>query len=165
MHMYSCELWNLNDTTMNKFRIAWRKMKRRIWNIPTRSHNSIVQSLTYNFDEYLEIRIIKYIYNSLNHSNKVCKTILKSKLCCPKSTFSENYHFLSYKYQLSNSDWCNELDHLLGKVKMKAKDLYTMYNPVVYCVRELCFIRDNLMFCNILNYNEIRILIDLLCIE
>ena len=101
----------------------------------------------------------------MNHSNKVCKTILKSKLCCPKSTFSENYHFLSYKYKLSNSDWCIELDHLLSKVKMKANDLYTMYNPVVYCVRELCFIRDNLMFCNILNYNEIRILIDLLCIE
>ena len=76
------------------------------------------------------------MYNSLNHSNIVCSTILKTKILCPKSTFSENYHFLSYKYQLSQSDWCNDIDYLLGKVKMKTKDLYNMCNPVVYNVRE-----------------------------
>ena len=165
MHMYSCELWNLNDTTINTFRIAWRRMKRRIWNLPPRSHNSIVQSLTYNFDEYLEHRIIKYVYNSLNHSNIVCNTILKTKILCPKSTFSENYHFLSYKYQLSQSDWCNDIDYLLGKVKMKTQDLYNICNPVVYTVRELCYMRDNCMHGNILNYDEINMLIDVLCTD
>ena len=31
MHMYSSELWNLNDRMIEAFRIVWRKIKRQIW--------------------------------------------------------------------------------------------------------------------------------------
>ena len=31
MHMYDCELWNLNSSDVQKFYIAWRKVKRRIY--------------------------------------------------------------------------------------------------------------------------------------
>ena len=34
MHMYGCELWNLNEKDVNQFKVAWRKIKRRIWKIP-----------------------------------------------------------------------------------------------------------------------------------
>ena len=50
MHMYGCELWNLNDNNINSFRIAWRRIKRRIWRLPPRSHNAIVYNLSYNLD-------------------------------------------------------------------------------------------------------------------
>ena len=34
MHMYGCELWNLSLSYIDKYIIAWRKIKRRIWKIP-----------------------------------------------------------------------------------------------------------------------------------
>ena len=30
MHMYGCELWNLTSSYIDKYIIAWRKIKRRI---------------------------------------------------------------------------------------------------------------------------------------
>ena len=30
MHMYGCELWDLNSNRVKDFKIAWRKIKRRI---------------------------------------------------------------------------------------------------------------------------------------
>ena len=30
MHMYGCELWNLNDKIIEVIRIAWRKIKHRV---------------------------------------------------------------------------------------------------------------------------------------
>ena len=31
MHMYGCELWNTTDSDVDRFYVAWRKVKRRIW--------------------------------------------------------------------------------------------------------------------------------------
>ena len=45
MHMYGCELWDLNCNYDTDFKVAWRKIKRRIWRLPYRAHNVIVKSL------------------------------------------------------------------------------------------------------------------------
>ena len=29
MHMYGCELWNVNEKDVNQLKVAWRKIKRR----------------------------------------------------------------------------------------------------------------------------------------
>ena len=34
MHMYGCELWDLNCNYIKDFKVAWRKIKRRIWRLP-----------------------------------------------------------------------------------------------------------------------------------
>ena len=31
MHMYGCELWDLNRNYVKDFKVAWRKIKRRIY--------------------------------------------------------------------------------------------------------------------------------------
>ena len=48
MHMYGCELWNLlvSSSYTDKYRIAWRKIKRRILKIPINSHKHIVHNLS-----------------------------------------------------------------------------------------------------------------------
>ena len=45
MHMYGCELWNLNEKDITQFKVAWRKIKRRIWKISPRTHNNIFPPL------------------------------------------------------------------------------------------------------------------------
>ena len=42
MHMYGCELWDLNCNNIKDFKVTWRKIKRRIWRLPYRAHNAIV---------------------------------------------------------------------------------------------------------------------------
>ena len=34
MHMYGCDLWNLNGSGVQKLYIAWSKVKRCIWKLP-----------------------------------------------------------------------------------------------------------------------------------
>ena len=48
MHKYGCELWNLNDSDVQKFDIAWHKVKHHIWKLPNTTHNSIIHSITSN---------------------------------------------------------------------------------------------------------------------
>ena len=44
MHMYGCELWNLSCSYINGYKVAWRKIKRRIWNISPRTDNNLVSN-------------------------------------------------------------------------------------------------------------------------
>ena len=114
----------MNDKKIEAFRITWRKLKRQIWKLPARAHNIIVHNLSYNFDMCLDMKIIKICVNALNHSNEICRNLLHTKLNCMRSTFSENFQYLPYKYQLSDRDWYNDLEHLLGKVQMKFSELF-----------------------------------------
>ena len=77
MHMYGCELWNLNEKDINQFKVAWRKIKRRIWKIPPRTHNNLVCNITNNIDAIIDKRLVRFIYNSINHSNTTSSNILR----------------------------------------------------------------------------------------
>ena len=63
--------------------------------------------------------MVRFIFNSLNHSNSTCKNVLGVKLLSVNSTFAANYQYLSFKFGLTEADWYTSLDHLLGKVKKK----------------------------------------------
>ena len=49
----------------------------------------------------------------------MCAQILKAKLRCKNSSFADNYRYLSYKYNLTNLDWINDIGSLLAKVEVK----------------------------------------------
>ena len=74
--MYGCELWNLNRTYVTKFITAWRKIKRRIRNLPYTTHNNSVHNLSNDICLQLDKQIVTFIYNAPNSSNCV------SSLCC-----------------------------------------------------------------------------------
>ena len=109
MHMYGCELWDLNCNYIKGFKVAWRKIKRRIWRLPYRTHNATVHQLSYDIDHQLETRMIKFVHLCLNHCNHVCRSIISSKLLCMKSTFASNYKYLSYRCNISHSDWYEDI--------------------------------------------------------
>ena len=155
--MYGCELWNLTSGYVEKFKIAWRKVKRRIWKLPRLTHNSIVHNLSSDLNILLENRILKFTHNALRH-NILCKTILQVKLRCKNSCFADNYRFLSHKYNLCDSDWKKDITFLMGKVKMKQIVLYPT-SPEASIVSELCSLRDKSSY-GLLSYGEITLLID-----
>ena len=122
-----------------------------------------MSNVTDNIDDTLiETRMVRFIFNSINHSNNTCKNILRVKLLSVNSTFAANYQYLAYKYGLIEADWFTPLGHLLGKVKKKILLLHP--HPVLCGIlKELCGIRDNTSSCDIANNNDIVALINDIC--
>ena len=99
----------------------------------------------------LETRMVKFVHLCLNHCNHVCRSIISSKLHCIKATFASNYKYLSYRYNISHSDWYKDISHLIGKVKLKFQQDFQSRDTAQTLV-ELCAIRDGLSTCNALSY-------------
>ena len=161
MHMYGCEFGNLNGTYITKFITAWRKIKRRIWNLPYTTHNNIVYNLSNDICLQLDKQIVTFINNALNSSNYISRSLLQSKLHCSGSRFASNYH-LSHKYNVCEEDWFSGLSHLLSKVKMYFAEISKSCTYSTQALIELCAIRDGTIQCIILNQNEVRVAIDVL---
>ena len=108
--------------------------------------------------------MVRFIFNSINHSNNTCKNILRVKLLSVKSTFAANYQYLSYQYGLNEVDWFTPLNHLLGKVKQK---MVLLHPQPVLCgiLKELCGIRDNTTSFDIANNSDIVAFINDICIN
>ena len=164
MHMYGCELWNLSNGHDEKFKIAWRKVKRIIWKLPRLTHNCIIHGLSTDISALIEKRMINFIHNALNH-NSVCKNLLYTKLRCRHSCFADNFRYLSYKYELCLSEWKNDVSFLMGKVKMKLNTLYPR-STLSHTVSELCEMRDeNIVWNELFAYDDIVKFINYICIH
>ena len=108
--------------------------------------------------------MVRFIFNSINHSNSACKNVLRVKLLSVNSTVAANYQYLSFKFCLTESDWYTSLDHRLGEVKKKIALLHPQ--PVLCGVlKELCAIRDSTSLCDIAEKNDIVVLINDICIN
>ena len=62
MHMYGCELWDLNCKYVSEFKVAWQKMKRRIWGLPYNNNNNN------NNNIYLKSNIPKSSIDYIKHT-------------------------------------------------------------------------------------------------
>ena len=106
--------------------------------------------------------MVRFIYNSINHSNKPSSNILRVKLLCVNSTFSANYQYLSFKYGLTEADGYFNIDHIMGKV---SKKMSILYPKSILCnvLLELCAIRDDITTCDIANITDIIATIEDIC--
>ena len=153
MHMYGCELWDPNCKYVSEFKVAWRKIKRRIWGLPYKAHNANIHNLSYNIDLQLDTRVLKFVHSCLNHCNSVCKSLLSAKLHCIKSTFAANYKYLSYKYKICKDDWFVDINLLIGKMRIQFEK-ETQSRSNAHTIVELCAIRDGIANCDIMSCTE-----------
>ena len=76
--MYGCELWDLNEKDVNQFKLAWRKLNREYGKfLLARTHNNLVCNIITNIDAIIDKRMVRFIYNSINHNNKTRSNILR----------------------------------------------------------------------------------------
>ena len=65
MNVFGSQLWRLNNKSVERFYVTWRKSSRRIWRLDNRTHNAlnnlINRCLPINL--MLEKRCIKFIWN------------------------------------------------------------------------------------------------------
>ena len=87
----------------------------------------------------------------------MCKQILCVKQRCKKSSFAENYRYLSWKYNFSDCDWFTNVAYLMGKVKIKQLLLYPVPQDASV-LHDLCGMRDD-DFCGIFTTAQLKQLI------
>ena len=97
--------------------MVWRKSIRRVFRLPSQTHNYIVSNLGGCIIEHLDRRLTKYIYNILHGDNNVIKTIVHSKLyMSPNSIIAEKYKYISYKHKLSHTDLTESFSYVINKI-------------------------------------------------
>ena len=71
---------------------------------------------------------------------------------------------MSYRYNISHSDWYKDISHIIGKVKLKFQQDFQSRDTAQTLV-ELCAIRDGLSTCNALSYLDACELINLISLD
>ena len=79
--LYGIELFNFSSSYMTDLYIAWRKVIRRIYILPNRTHNLIIIKLGRDIETRLDTRLAK-----------------RFKLFITSSVLAENYRYLLYKF-------------------------------------------------------------------
>ena len=81
----------------------------------------------------------------------------------PFTLMTENYRFVSYKYNVYDHDWYGDINKLMEKISVinKSHEL-----SVCQQIIELCKIRDNMLTTNMMeNANMFIMLLESLCTD
>jgi len=109
--IYGCELWQLNDSSINTFCTAWRTGLRRIWNIPNVTHSDLTHMLSDELPIYDELcrRSLMFIYKCFFHSSNLVKFVTRYGVMTGrhKSTIGSNFYHCVSRYNLNQWDFYN----------------------------------------------------------
>ena len=159
---YGCALWSLASPDIERVYVTWRKIIRRLWNVPYRTHSNLLPVL---FDDYsigtqLLFRFSKFIlkvYNSDNAHTSMCAKLAYFS----KTPAANNIRILAQKLNTHSVFSCasiNNKDKIVNNDNI-CDDVKSIGN----CVRELCCIRDGSHTCDMMNNSEVKFMIDVLC--
>lgn len=75
--LYGCELWNLEDSGIDDFCVAWRKALRRVLDLPYNSHSFLLPLLSDTLPIYDEIckRSARFIMSCLFSNSSLVRSI------------------------------------------------------------------------------------------
>ena len=166
LDLYGSQLWNYSKNDVNAFYIAWRKVVRRIWKIPSTTHCNLLPAINKSLPiEFLmEKRCAKFIWSCFNCHNLIVRNISMAAKISSFSDFGDNYRYLSYKYGIGIHVW-----HLPLCKLYKCFDVFllnhhkTIANGVF--IRDLCLLRENDIVDDDqdLTSTELTYMIDFLC--
>ena len=163
MSLYGCELFNYNRNYISELYVAWRKVIRKIFKLPMRTHNYIVCGIVESVNTILDRRIAKYILNVINSDNTTLTSLINSFLNCESSIFAENYRYIMYKYNIPSTLWRRDFKTLILNISY-TDDINDWQRINISTIQELCKMRDGILYSG-LNTQEIQVLIDFICTE
>ena len=114
MNLYGCELFNYNSRYISELYVALRKVIRKIFKLPMRTHNYIVCGIEESVNIILDRRIVKYILNVINSYNITVTSLINTFLNCESSVFAENYRYIMYKYNIPSTLWRSDFKTLIS---------------------------------------------------
>ena len=138
---------------------------RKLFKLPVRAHNYIVNGLCESIVVKLDRRLMKYIYNMLNSENRTIRSMMYVFIKSNSSVFAENYRYLMYKYEMCYEDWNSDLQSIIRKT-YRDNDLTNRQRLNIDIIKELCSVRDSMLDTALyVSKRNIQILIDEICTE
>ena len=128
MNIYGCQMWRYNSNYLDKFYTTWRKAVRRVWKIPYRTHNNLVNFInkSCSINTALEKSSIKFIWSLINSQNQLYNQIVKYSLYNCTTIISENVRYFINKYDIYRNDWNSPINMLYNKI-----DLYSTQHTLI----------------------------------
>ena len=96
--LYCCEWFNYNSKYISELYVSWRKVIRKKYNFPMRTHNYIVCSI----EDSVNIKSSNCkVYFNVIHSNNISVTLLINIfLNCKSSVFADNYIYIIFPIEI-----------------------------------------------------------------
>ena len=163
MSLYGCKLFNYNSKYISELYVAWRKVIRKIFKLPMRTHNYIVCGIVESVNIILDRRIAKYIFNVINSNNITVTSLINTFLNCESSVFAENYRYIMYKYNIPSTLWRSDFKTFISNISY-IDDINDRQRINISTLQELCKMRDGILYSG-LTTQEIEVLIDFICTE
>ena len=159
---YGSQIWDLSCKTINEICIAWNKAVRRIWNLSTRCHTSLLKHIAGQLYimQQLELRYVKMFVCMLNSANTVVKATAKRSYLLTSGAMGRNNVHISNKYNIPID--CIDLNAVKCAISNSEACDATYY--VGKAIVELCMVRDGFHIIDSENImNSIGDLIEALC--
>ena len=116
MNIYGSTLWRYhNRSNIDNFCVSWRKIVRRLWKTPYRTHNSLVYLINKcdSMDCMLEKRCVKFVWSLFNSDNALFSRIIRYSMHNSDTTIAENVRYFMYKFKIIYNHWINDVSRLV----------------------------------------------------
>lgn len=155
-YFYGAPLWNLYGEGVNSLCVAWRKALRNLWGVHWQTHCNLITGLSQQLPLQLslETRFCKFINKCLRSENDIVKSVANVAIKNPFSNTGKNFMKLYSKVNncliVRKDNWFNDLNNI---------------NVVVSVICELISIREGHSTCDIFSLDEVKNLLDFICIS
>ena len=145
--MYGCQLWSLDDSSVNDLCTAWRKGLRRIWSVPYNTHGNILYGLSGDLPIYDEIckRSLHFVATCLHHSCDLISFFARHGITCARGTsiFGRNITTCSARYNFTVSEFLAGIVDINAVVRQYCRNTETKDQARLYqFMRDLIACRD-----------------------
>ncbi len=109
MGLYGCQLWDWSATLAPSLYTAWRKIVRRIYRLPNRTHNALVHLVCNDLppEGQLHLRTLKFVSALSKSSNSAVNLCYRLMLNGSRSAISNSLNVICQKYGLNKYSCCN----------------------------------------------------------
>lgn len=160
---YGCPLWNLESNKILKFYIAWRKCIRRLWSLPSRTHNRFIHNVCNELPIQVQLlaRFATFFHTCISSKNVLVRFC--TEMCSGYTNAACNRRLLSQFIQCDME--FKNMPTVKNIIRNNQTELEDPIN-VVYgkLIRELCGFRDQIYTCD-LDPLETQVLLEYICIS
>ena len=163
LSLYGSPLWALDNASLTRLGVCWRRCLKRIWRISPRTHTHLIHRIDQcsPLKQQLMSRFLTFFVSCVNSKNPVL-SLLINVAQCSYSTVGLNIRELLYELNSPHLN-CNTHPDTLKK---KLSKFYSNGDDHVVClgiaIRDLCSFRDSKDY-SFGNHDELVFLITLLC--
>lgn len=144
--MYGVIFTQLYHSNAKRLCITWRKAMRRMYKLPSRTHNNLLPIVTdiLPADLQINLRFLKHMSLGLNHENSTVNFLFNMCNCLHRTVMARNFKYICDSYGIS-SNFVSNSSPTIVKNAVKKKYYSTIQEndkAIGTQIRELVFMRD-----------------------